>query len=190
MSIDTRIPAAQYLRMSTEHQQYSLENQSDAIRSYANTQGFEIVHTYSDAARSGLVLRHRDGLKQLLKDVVAGVIAYRAILVYDVSRWGRFQDSDEAAHYEFLCKQAGIPVHYAAEQFGDVDTLPSRVMKALKRTMAAEFSRELSEKVSAGKRRLVQLGFHEGYGLKRITSAAGFQLARTVRIAEIAGAKK
>jgi len=172
MSIDTRIPAAQYLRMSTEHQQYSLENQSDAIRSYANTQGFEIVHTYSDAARSGLVLRHRDGLKQLLKDVVAGVIAYRAILVYDVSRWGRFQDTDEAAHYEFLCKSAGVPVHYCAETFANDGSLPSLIMKALKRTMAGEYSRELSVKVLAGLQRLAHLGFKQGgmpgYGLRRM----------------------
>src|SRR5438552_4160718 len=172
MSIDTRIPAAQYLRMSTEHQQYSLENQSDAIRSYANTQGFEIVHTYSDAARSGLVLRHRDGLKQLLKDVVAGVIAYRAILVYDVSRWGRFQDTDEAAHYEFLCKSAGVPVHYCAETFANDGSLPSLIMKALKRTMAGEYSRELGVKVLAGQKRLARLGFKQGgrpgYGLRRL----------------------
>jgi hypothetical protein len=42
---------------------------------------------------------------------------FTQILVYDISRWGRFRDSDEAAHYEFLCKRAGIAVHYCAEQF-------------------------------------------------------------------------
>jgi DNA invertase Pin-like site-specific DNA recombinase len=31
------VPAAQYLRMSTEHQQYSLENQSTAIQTYAES---------------------------------------------------------------------------------------------------------------------------------------------------------
>ena len=76
------------------------------------------------------------------------------ILVYDVSRWGRFQDSDEAAAYEFLCKNAGIPVHYCAEQFSNDGTQPSSIMKALKRTMAAEFSRELSVKVFDGHKRL------------------------------------
>jgi DNA invertase Pin-like site-specific DNA recombinase len=95
------VPAAQYLRMSTEHQQYSLENQSAAIQKYAESQGFEVVRTYSDAARSGLVLRRRPGLRELLGDVVAGTAAYKAVLVYDVSRWGRFQDSDESAYYEF-----------------------------------------------------------------------------------------
>ena len=60
------VPAAQYLRMSTEHQQYSLENQSTAIRKYAESHGSEVVVTYSDAAKSGLVLKRRVGLRQLL----------------------------------------------------------------------------------------------------------------------------
>src|SRR5579864_4524136 len=103
MTVDLCIPAAQYLRMSTEHQQYSLENQSAAIQNYAQSHGFEIIRTYSDAAKSGLVLKRRQGLRELLQDVVAGTATHRAILVYDVSRWGRFQDTDESAHYEFLC---------------------------------------------------------------------------------------
>ncbi len=108
--LDHPCSCRQYLRMSTEHQQYSLENQSAAIQRYANSHGFWIVQTYSDAAKSGLVLRRRSGLQKLLQDVVSGHSAYKAVLVYDVSRWGRFQDTDEAAHYEFLCKRAGIPV--------------------------------------------------------------------------------
>ena len=32
MTANRIVPAAQYLRMSTEHQQYSLENQSSAIK--------------------------------------------------------------------------------------------------------------------------------------------------------------
>ncbi len=172
------VPAAQYLRMSTEHQQYSLENQSTAIRKYAESHGFEVVLTYSDAAKSGLVLKRRVGLRQLLQDVVAGDASYKAILVYDVSRWGRFQDTDESAHYEFLCKSAGVPVHYCAETFANDGSLPSLIMKALKRTMAGEYSRELGVKVLGGQKRLARLGFKQGgvpgYGLRRmLVSAAG-----------------
>lgn len=172
MTGDLRVPAAQYLRMSTEHQQYSIQNQSVAIQVYAESHGFEVVQTYSDAAKSGLVVKHRAGLQQLLQDVVSGKATYRAILVYDVSRWGRFQDTDESAHYEFLCKSAGVPVHYCAEQFVNDGSLPSLIMKALKRTMAGEYSRELSAKVFAGQRRLTLLGFRvggvAGYGLRRM----------------------
>ncbi len=168
----TLIPVAQYLRMSTEHQQYSLENQAAAIQKYALERNFEVVRTYSDAAKSGLVLKHRAGLRELLQDVASGNPGYRFILVYDVSRWGRFQDADESAHYEFLCKLAGVPVHYCAEVFANDGTLPSFIMKALKRTMAGEFSRELGVKVLAGQKRLAAMGFKQcgmpGYGLRRL----------------------
>jgi DNA invertase Pin-like site-specific DNA recombinase len=108
MSSDTRLPAAQYLRMSTDHQQFSIDNQADAIKRYAEDQGFEIIRTYIDEAKSGLALKHRLGLAKLLSDVVGGPQPFKAILVYDVSRWGRFQDADESAYYEFLCKSAGL----------------------------------------------------------------------------------
>jgi len=173
MTTSERIPAAQYLRMSTDHQQYSLDNQSEAINKYAELHGFEIVCTYEDAAKSGVILKHRSGLQRLLADVVSGNRAsYRAILVYDVSRWGRFQDADEPAHYEFLCKSAGVPIHYCAETFANDGSLPSLIMKALKRAMAGEYSRELGVKVLAGQKRLAFLGFKmggvPGYGLRRM----------------------
>jgi predicted site-specific integrase-resolvase len=75
------IPAAQYVRMSTEHQQYSLQNQSAAIQKYAEANALVIVQTYSDAAKSGVILRRRSGLRQLLRDVVGGAAGYRVILV-------------------------------------------------------------------------------------------------------------
>lgn len=165
------IPAAQYLRMSTDHQQYSLDNQANVIARYATNHNFVITKTYSDPAKSGLRLKNRPGLKKLLKDVVDGGQEFRAILVYDVSRWGRFQDTDEAAHYEYLCKSAGVPIHYCAEMFSNDNTLPDLIMKALKRTMAGEYSRELSVKVRAGLFRLATLGYkpggHAAYGLRR-----------------------
>jgi DNA invertase Pin-like site-specific DNA recombinase len=164
--------------MSTEHQQYSLDNQRLAIQDYANAGSFSVVRTYTDGAKSGVVLKRRNGLRQLLQDVMGGKCGYEAILVYDVSRWGRFQDADEAAHYEFLCKSAGVPVHYCAEVFVNDGALPNMLMKALKRTMAGEYSRELGVKVLAGLKRLALMGFKQGglpgYGLRRmLVSAAG-----------------
>jgi DNA invertase Pin-like site-specific DNA recombinase len=128
MPANVPIPAAQYLRMSTEHQQYSVKNQAAAIQEYAYVHGFAVVRTYEDSGRSGLLLKRRAGLQELLADVVSGKPDYAAILVYDVSRWGRFQDADEAAHYEFLCKQAGIPVHYCAEQFANDGTVSRSIL--------------------------------------------------------------
>jgi DNA invertase Pin-like site-specific DNA recombinase len=169
--MQTSIAAAEYLRMSTEEQRYSLEGQSASIREFARVHGFTIVKTYSDAARSGLTLSARRGLRQLLCDVASGEHEYRAILVYDVSRWGRFQDVDESAHYEFLCKSAGVSLHYCAETFDNDGSLASTLMKVLKRSMAGEFSRELGIRVHARKRAVAGAGFRVGgrtpFGLRR-----------------------
>jgi len=95
----TPVYAAEYVRMSTEHQQYSLDNQSGFIREYANNKGITIIHTYNDAGKSGLNLAGRPGLKALLNDVMNHKINISLLLVYDVSRFGRFQDTHEAGHY-------------------------------------------------------------------------------------------
>lgn len=86
--LDSPLPAraAEYVRMSTEHQQYSMENQSQMIREYAQERGMAIIRTYEDAGKSGLRIDGRDALKQLIRDVETGQADYTAILVYDVSR--------------------------------------------------------------------------------------------------------
>ena len=137
------IRAAQYVRMSTEHQKYSIENQSAAIRDYATRRGFSIVRTYADDGISGLNFERRDALKRLIKDVQSGAADFDTVLVLDISRWGRFQDPDESAYYEWTCKLAGIAVHYCAEPFENDGSLVSSIIKSLQRAKAAEFSREL-----------------------------------------------
>jgi DNA invertase Pin-like site-specific DNA recombinase len=129
------------------------------------------VRTYADAGKSGLSLDGRDALKQLIDDVQKGNINFTMILVYDISRWGRFQDSDEGAHYEYICRRAGISVEYCAEQFENDGSSFSSIVKGVKRAMAGEYSRELSVKVFAGQCRLIELGYRQGgqpgYGLRR-----------------------
>ena len=163
--------AAEYVRMSTEHQRYSTENQSDAIHEYAARHNIEVVQTYADAGKSGLQIKGRDALQRLLADVMGGNVDFTTILVYDVSRWGRFQDPDEAAHYEHVCKKAGITVRYCAEQFNNDGSFGSSILKHVKRHSAGEYSRELSVKVFAGQCRLIELGFRQGgapgFGLRR-----------------------
>ncbi|WOE33930.1 recombinase family protein [Acinetobacter baumannii] len=168
---EQKIFAAQYLRMSTDHQQYSTLNQADKIYEYAEKHNIKIIKTYTDDGKSGLSLNGRSGLLQLIKDVESHQTEFTVILVYDVSRWGRFQDTDESAYYEYICKRAGINIIYCAEQFTNDGTPFTTVMKSFKRTMAGEYSRELSNKVFIGQCRLIELGFRQGgtagYGLRR-----------------------
>jgi DNA invertase Pin-like site-specific DNA recombinase len=163
--------AAQYLRASTENQRYSTENQAAALARYAADRDFDIVRTYADDGISGVSLRRRKGLQNLLADVLGGQADFEAVLVHDVSRWGRFQNPDQSAHYEFLCAEAGVRIEYCAELFDNDGSIASTLLKGLKRAMAAEDSRDLSVKVSAGQLALLRkgywLGAFPGYGLRR-----------------------
>jgi DNA invertase Pin-like site-specific DNA recombinase len=163
--------AAQYIRMSTDMQRYSIDNQAAAISLYAATRGLILMKSYVDAGRSGLSIEKRNALKTLIDDVLNGRAEYDVVLVYDVSRWGRFQDTDESAYYEFVCRRAGVAIEYCAEQFENDGSLLTTILKNLKRAMAGEFSRELSVKVHAGQSRLAAQGHRfgpAGYALRRM----------------------
>jgi len=149
--------AAQYVRMSTIHQRYSIENQAAAIAAYALRYNFTIVRTYRDDGISGLRIEKREGLKQLITDVCSGSADFSRILVYDVSRWGRFQDVDESAHYEFLCRKAGIRVEYVPSN----STMMAACFRASSKTSSGSWPlssavnfRSRFMTVTAGSRRL------------------------------------
>ena len=167
-----RRQVAQYMRMSTEHQRYSIQNQADAIGRYAAAHKMTICRTYADLGRSGLYLEGRPSLQELLREIQSGEAEYEAVLVYDISRWGRFQDTDEGAYYEYMCRRSGVPIIYCEEQFGEEPGPFSAVLKSIKRAMAAEYSRELSTKVFRAHCRLAGMGFRQGaqagYGFRRL----------------------
>ena len=182
------IRAAAYVRMSTEHQQYSTSNQMDTIKEYAVHRGMEIIKIYSDEGKSGLNIQGRDSLGRMISDVEAKTTDFSCILVYDVSRWGRFQDADESAYYEYICRRAGIPVKYCAEQFENDGSPVSTIVKGVKRAMAGEYSRELSSKVFQGACRLIQMGYKQGgtagYGLRRMLIDQNGQQKGALKIGE------
>ncbi len=188
MSASPLVAAALYVRASTEHQNYSTNHQEAALRDYAAQHDLDVVAVYRDEGRSGLTLDGRSGLLALLNDVQSGKASYSAVLVYDVSRWGRFQDVDESAYYEYACRRAGISVAYCAEPFENDGSPLATLLKGLKRAMAAEYSRELSGKVFRAQCRLTAAGFKQGgsagYGLRRASIAADGKVTRILEMGE------
>jgi DNA invertase Pin-like site-specific DNA recombinase len=185
---DNPIPVVAYVRMSTEHQQYSTENQLDRIRDYAAKRQMTIIEVFTDAGKSGLSVKGRESLQRLIATVEAGEAKFQAILAYDISRWGRFQDVDENAYYEYICKRKGIAVHYCAEPFENDGSPGSNLMKSFKRSMAGEYSRELSTKVFQGACRMIQMGFKQGgtagFGLRRMLIDQAGQPKGTLKLGE------
>jgi DNA invertase Pin-like site-specific DNA recombinase len=158
--------------MSSDHQRYSITNQSQALAKYAVERNLVIVEAYADEGRSGLNFRGRPALQSLIADVQLAVRPFDVLLVLDISRWGRFQNVDESAYYEFICWSSGVDVVYCAEPFENDGSPVSSMIKGMKRVMAGEYSRELSRRVVASKLHQAALGFHQGgkapYGLRRV----------------------
>jgi len=148
--------------MSEDRQDYSLSIQAAAILAYAQANGMLVVQTYEDGGKSGVRAENRSAWLQLMEDIETGRGGFRALLVYDISRFGRFQNPDEAAYYEFRCLRRGVPVHYVAEHFATGSSSINAILKAMKRSMAAEYSRELSVKVRAGQVAVLKAGFAAG----------------------------
>jgi DNA invertase Pin-like site-specific DNA recombinase len=178
------VRAVAYVRMSTEHQKYSIMNQLNAIKEYAVQHGLYLTRVYSDEGISGLKIDNRVGLQKLIDDVADGKPDFGKVLVYDVSRWGRFQDTDESAYYEFGCRKNGVDVIYCAEPFQDDKSPLSAVVKSMKRAMAAEYSRELGARIFRAQCTLSGRGFNVGgripYGYKSLlVDSQGQRLKRS-----------
>jgi DNA invertase Pin-like site-specific DNA recombinase len=150
---------ALYIRRSTDEvlQKFSLEVQEDLLRAYATSRGHDVVDVYLDSA-SGRNVDKRTGFQSLIRAVAEGA-HFQAVLVRDVSRWGRFQDLDESAYWEFFCRYHGVDVVYAEEEFSRDESSPYlSLQKALKRFTAAEHSREKARLVQFGHYRSVRAG--------------------------------
>jgi len=165
--------AAAYVRMSDDRQNFSIEHQLAKIYAYAAEHSFDIIKVFADPGRSGLQIKGRAGLQDLIATVQSGTAGFSILLVLDVNRWGRFQDTDEGAYYEYMCRREGISVHYCAESFENDGSAISMLLKGIKRLMAAEYSRELSVKVSSAHCRFIAMGYLQGgpstFGLRRLS---------------------
>lgn len=171
MSANVR-PAAAYVRMSTEHQKYSIDNQMESIRAYAAGNGMEIIRTYADEGKSGMQAKGRDAFQQMIRTVEDGNADFSVIIVYDHSRWGRFQRPHEAEHYAWLCLDASVEVHFCAAGYPNDAGPYAALIWSINSLQASDYSRGLSKKVFAGQCRLIRLGYRQGgppgYGLRRV----------------------
>jgi DNA invertase Pin-like site-specific DNA recombinase len=164
--------AAAYMRMSKDTQEYSIHNQTTFIKKYAADHKLSIVRIYSDEGISGLRIDNRPSFTALITTVIGNRADFSKVLVYDVSRWGRFQDIDESALYEILCRRHGVEVIYCNETFGTEHTLYSSLGKTVKRAAAAEVSRDYSVRTFRGHCNLASRGFTLGgvppYGMRKV----------------------
>ena len=168
-----RLRAVAYYRHSAEiGQENSVEIQQDNVVAFAKKHDVEIIHEFADRGKSGLNAEGRPAFNEMM-EWVRTRDDFVLVLVLDVSRWGRFQDTDLSAHYESLCTQHGKQVIYTSIGFGrDEDRLINQLRKSIDRYQSAEYSRTLSKKVFEGAAKVARQGYRPGgaprYGFHRL----------------------
>jgi DNA invertase Pin-like site-specific DNA recombinase len=169
--VQTMNKAVGYLRCSTDKQDQSIPDQRKAIQEYAEKNGFAVSEWFADEGRSGTGTEKRDEFNRMIESVEKGDKDFNYILVYDISRWGRFPDDDEAAYWEFHCKRHKVNIIYTHEELMTENRLANSLIKNLKRNSAGEYSRNLSKLTTRGSKSNASKGFWNGgkppYGYKR-----------------------
>lgn len=146
-----------YVRVSSEQQagekQTSLRDQRVAIEELAERLGLEVSLWFEDAGFSGATVAKRPALRELIvyceghaqKPTQPGYV-----LVLNDSRFGRFDDPDEAAHLRFALKRHGWHVRFVeADEIAD----PSlrHIMRAVGGAQASEYRRNLRANSTRGR---------------------------------------
>ena len=169
----TRAKAVAYYRHSAQdRQENSIPIQREQVRKFAGENAIAIIEEFADAGKSGLSTDGRDDFKRMLEMVIDTSIKFEYVLVFDLSRWGRFQDIDMSAHYRALCKKYGREVIYTTIGFPKENDPMHFMQLNFEGYRAATYSRELSGKVFAGCAKIAQQGYWAGgsppYGFHRL----------------------
>ena len=164
-----------YLRRSTDMQDQSLDDQLAVINAYADREGHEIIRIFTDDAISGTTSEKRPAFQEMTALAQQPGCGFEAILVYDVSRFGRF-DPDEAGHWRYLLRQNGVQIIYVADNLNGDET--DDIILPIKQYQAEEYSRKLARDTLRGLRSRASKGCDAGrpvpYGYdKMIVDASG-----------------
>ncbi|MFQ5621186.1 MAG: recombinase family protein [Candidatus Nanoarchaeia archaeon] len=159
-----------YIRLSTDHQEASLEDQTNSVVECVQGLGYQIVRSFCDDGVSGKTADARPGFQSLIQSARENTEDI-TLLVYDVSRFGRFENPRESTYWEVELERNGVRVHYVSEGFVNDGSLGSQITKFIKDAEASEYIKKLSKAVRLGFRSTAERGYWHSptkpYGSKR-----------------------
>jgi DNA invertase Pin-like site-specific DNA recombinase len=160
--IPSRKAVAYYRHSAQDRQENSIPIQQEQVQQWAEQIGIKIIHEFADAGKSGLNAEGRPAFTEMMEEWVKKRNDFMYVLCLDVSRWGRFQDIDLSAQYSAECKKHGKQVIYVTIGMPKEDDPLYPVYVQFERFRAAQYSRELSDKVWRGCVRIAQQGYWAG----------------------------
>ena len=163
---------AYYRHSAQDRQENSVPLQQERVRKWAEENGVDIIHEFADKGKSGLTAEGRDGFNDMMENWVRQRSDFDFVLCLDVSRWGRFQDIDLSATYSAECKKHHKEVVYTTIGRPKEGDPLYPVYVQFERFRAAQYSRDLSDRVFHGCMMISRQGYWAGgpppYGMGRL----------------------
>lgn len=148
-----------YLRMSSDKQETSIEQQRSELVKLADRQGYRVLREYLDEGISGDATERRQGFLQMREDAQRG--EFTVMLCWDMDRFGRF-DLIDAGHWIKPFKDHGVRLETIAQGKIDWNDLVGQAMYSVAQIGKAQYLRDLSRNCLRG--RLAQAIRGEGTG--------------------------
>lgn len=171
-AVQKQCAVAYYRHSAQDRQENSIPLQREQVCQWAEQNGVQIIREFADHGKSGLTAEGRPAFGEMMEVWVKQREDFEYVLCLDVSRWGRFQDIDLSAQYSAECKKHGKQVIYTTIGKPREDDPLYPVYVQFERFRAAQYSRELSDKVKRGCRKIAEQGYWAGgqppYGLRRV----------------------
>ncbi|MCX7428823.1 MAG: recombinase family protein, partial [Planctomycetia bacterium] len=142
-------PAVAYIRMSSDRQEASPDQQRAEVAKLAKREGYRSIREYFDDGISGDATEKRKAFQRMIADAEEKG-DFAAILCWSQDRFGRF-DSIEAGRWIYPLRQAGVWLHTVAEGAIDWNDFTGRVMYGIVQEGKHQFLVDLSKNVLRGK---------------------------------------
>ncbi len=143
------IPVVLYLRMSSDKQECSIDDQRKALTEYCAKHGYRVVREYIDEGISGWKGKERLGFQQLIAD--APKREFTAVVCWDQSRFSRF-DPMEANYFWHILRREEVRIETIKEGKLDLDSLGGWLTASISQHGKLEYVRSLAHDVARGQR--------------------------------------
>jgi len=153
------IPAVGYIRMSSDKQEASPEQQRAEILKLAEREGYRVVRWYQDDGIAGWK-EEREGFQRLISDIDRRG-DFQAVLCWDQNRFSRFPVL-EANHYWYLLDKAGIHLCTVNQKRIDWHSIAGWLTASIKQHADSQHRFQLSADVKRGKRARAERGEWQG----------------------------
>lgn len=171
------IPAIVYARASTDHQEYSVNDQLKYIKDWAKHHGYKIVNVYIDDGISGAFVSKRPGFLSMIEDVTTDLSGAKALLIWDSYRFAR--NMVEFLTYKQMIRQHGVSVIAVTEPIVE-DEDAQLYIDAINGASGELYLRKLSKDSKRGIRaKVVERREHLGF------APYGYRMDRNTRQLEI-----